>query len=77
MALLRNLSWLFVLAIALFTITVPVVRAQTTSITNLQAASRVLVAHETHITFRVSYSTGTTGVALGTGIADADTAGEV
>lgn len=61
MSLLRNLPWLFVLAIAFSAIAVPNVRAQTTSITNLQAPSHVLVGGQVTVTVTFDYVLGHNG----------------
>lgn len=66
---------LLALTIFLTLATVPNVRAQTTSITNLQAPSTAAVGRGVHITFNVTYSTGYGGAGIGIGIADADTPG--
>ncbi|MGD0175700.1 MAG: zinc ribbon domain-containing protein [Candidatus Bathyarchaeia archaeon] len=69
MSLLRNLTWLFVLAIAFFAV-VPNVRAQSTSITNFQSPAHTLVGEVT-VSFGVTYSMGS-GSYLGAVIWDRD-----
>ena len=73
-SLWKNIACLLVLTIVMTLATVPSARAQTTSITNLQAPSSAIAGSgEVHITFTVSYSPGSEGAAIGIGIADADT----
>ncbi len=72
LSLLRNLPWLFVLAIAFSTVTVPVVSAQTTSITNLEAPSTASVGQPVRIRVGATYNLGPTGYAVLVGIFDLD-----
>jgi len=72
MSLLRKVSWLFVLAIAFSTIAVPVVRAQTTSITNLQAPSTAMVGTDVTVVVAATYNLGSNGYAVSVGIFDRD-----
>ncbi len=62
-----------VLAVAISTIPFPKVKAQSTSITNLQAPSAAIVGRDVHIKFTVSYSPSSDSAGIGIGIADADT----
>ncbi len=73
MFLLRNLSWLIVLAIGFSAIAVPIVRAQTTSVTNVQAPSHALVGKDVTVTVTVSFDLGTNGYGFTAFIWDKDT----
>jgi hypothetical protein len=61
-----------VLAVTFSTIAVPNVRAQSTSITNLQAPSTATVGTDVIVTVAATYDLGSNGYAVGIGIFDLD-----
>jgi hypothetical protein len=72
MTLLRRMLLVLILAVAISTIAIPNVKAQTTNITSLQAPSTTTVGTDVTVAVAIAYDLGANGSAVSIGIFDLD-----